>query len=113
MNNRLRAQCENVVGLSSVPVSDDDKYITVTEARRLLKLSHDTMLDLVKAGEIAFAIKHQDRTLRYLLRRADVARVKLKYEQVLGSRELAKQLIVDHSVISQLVPEGHLHRNQE
>ena len=108
LNNRLRAQCENVDGFFSVPVSDDDKCITVTDARRLLKLSHDSILDLVKTGEIGFAIRNQDRTLRYLLRLADVESVKLKYEQALGSRELAKQLGVDQAVISRWVQEGEL-----
>jgi hypothetical protein len=110
LTNRLRAQYENVDRFFSVPESDDDKYITVTEARRLLRLSHDSILDLVKTGEIAFAIRNQNRTLRYLLLLADVKNVKVKYEQALGSRELAKQLGVDHKVISRLVQQGHLQR---
>ena len=52
----------------------------------------------------------QDRTVRYLLPLADVENMKIKYEQALGSRELAKQLGVDHKVISRLVKEGHLPR---
>ena len=110
LNNRLILQCENVDGFFSFPVSDDDKYITVTDARRLLKMSHDSIFDLVKTGEITFAIRNQDRTLHYLLRLADVEDVKMKYEQALGLRELAKQLGVDHKVISRLVQEGHLRR---
>jgi hypothetical protein len=77
VNNRLRAQYKNVDGFSSVSLSEDDKCITVTEARRLLKISHDSLLDLLKAGEIAFAMRNQDRTLRFLLRLADIERVKL------------------------------------
>jgi hypothetical protein len=110
LNNRLRAQYEGVDSLPLVPASDDDQYISVTEARRLLKISHDSLLDLVKTGEIAFAIRNQDNTLRYLLRLADVENVRIKYEQALGSRELAKQLGVDHRVISRLIQEGHLGR---
>jgi hypothetical protein len=110
VNNRLRAQYEIADGFSSVPASDHDKYISFTEARRVLKISHDSLLDLVKTGEIAFAIRHHDRALRYLLRLADVQSVKMKYEQALGSRELAKQLGVDHAVISRLVQEGELRR---
>jgi hypothetical protein len=110
LNHRLRAQYENVDGFFSVPEPDDDKYITVTEARRLLKISHNSILDLVKTGEIAFAIRNQDRTLRSLLRIADVENVKMKFEQALGSRELAKQLGVDHTIVSRLVHEGHLRR---
>jgi len=111
LNNRLRVQYEDVDGFFSVPVSDDDKYITVTEARRLLKISHDSLLDLMKTGDIAFVIKDQDKTLRYLLRLADIENVKMKYEQALSTRELSKQLGVDHRVISRLVEEGHLRRN--
>ena len=110
LNNRLRVQYEDLDGFSSVPESDDDQYITVTEARRLLKISHDSLLNLVKTGEIAFAIRNQDRTLHYLLRLADVESVKIKYAQALGSRELAEELGVDHNVISRLIKEGQLRR---
>jgi TniQ protein len=110
VNNRLRAQYESVAGFVSVPERDDDKYITVKGARRMLKISHDSLLNLVKTGEIAFAIRSQDRTLHYLLRLADVESVKIKYAQVLGSRELAEELGVDHNVISRLIEEGQLCR---
>ena len=110
VNNRLRAQCKSVGGLFSVPKSDDDKYIAVTEARRLLKLSHDSLVDLVKTREIAFTIRNQNETLGYLVRLVDVESVRIKYEQALGRRELAKQLGVDHTLISRLVQEGKLRR---
>ena len=110
LNNRLRAQYEGLDSLPVVPASDDHQYITVTEARRLLKISHDSLLDLVKTGEIAFAIRNEERTLHYLLLLADVENVKVKYEQALGSRELAKQLGVDHAIVSRLVQEGELRR---
>ena len=109
VNNRLRAQYENVYGFFSVPGTDDE-YITVTEARRLLKISHDSLLNLVKTGEIAFATRSQDRTLHYLLRLAEVESVKIKCAQALGSRELAEELGVDHNVISRLIEEGQLCR---
>ena len=110
LTNRLRAQRKNGNMASLVLASEDDKYVSVTEARRLLKISNDSLLDLIKTGEIAFAIKHRDRTLRYLLRLADVESVKMKYEQALGSRELSKQLGVDHTVITRLIREGYLRR---
>ena len=110
LNKRLRAQYEDVDSLSLLPVSDDDQYVSVTEARRLLKISHASLLDLVKTGEILFVIKNQDRTLRYLLRLPDVERVKLTFEQAVGPRELAKQVGVDRTVISQLVQGGRLQR---
>lgn len=110
LNNRLSAQYEDLARLSSIPISENDKYISVTEARRSLKISHDSLLDLVKTAEIAFSVRNQDRSLRYLLRLADVESVRTKYEQALGSQELAKQLGVDHTVISRLVQEGLLRR---
>jgi hypothetical protein len=110
LNDRLKTQCENGDRVASLPASDDDKYISVTEARRLLKISHDSLLNLVKTGEIAFTIRSQDRTLQYLLRLADVESVKIKYAQALGSRELAEELGVDHNVISRLIEEGQLRR---
>jgi len=80
LNIRLREQYEDADGFSPVPPSNDDKYISFTEARRLLKISHDSLLDLVKTGEITSSIKSQDRTLHYLLRLLDVQNVKIKYE---------------------------------
>jgi hypothetical protein len=109
LNNRLKAQCEGGDRMSSLPASDD-QYISVTEARRLLKISHDSILELVKTGEIAFAIRNREKTLHYLFRLADVERVKFKYEQAVGPRELTKQLGVDRTVINQLVQGGHLQR---
>jgi TniQ len=111
LNHRLKARGEDGTRVSSLPSSDDDKYISVTEARRLLKISHDSLLELVNTGEIAFAIRSQDRTLRYLLRLADVESLRIKYERALGSRELAKQLGVDQTVINRLAEEGHLRRH--
>lgn len=109
ITDRLRVQYYGDKS-SSAAASDDEEYISVTEARRLLKISHNSLLELLKTGEIAFAIRNQDGTLRYLLRLADVESVKMKYEQAIGSRQLAKQLGVDHMVISRLVQEGHLRR---
>ena len=110
LNNRLRAQHEDGDRVSSLSASDDDQYISVTEARRLLKISHDSLLDLLKTGEIAFAIRNQDRTVRYLLRLTDVEIVKMQYEQALGPRALAKELGVDQTIINRLVQEGQLRR---
>jgi hypothetical protein len=110
LNHRLMAECEDADRFSSVPLSDDDNYISFTEARRLLRISHDSILNLVTSGEIAFDIRSQERTLRYLLRLADVQTVAIKNEHALGARELAKQLGVDHSVINRLEEEGHLRR---
>jgi hypothetical protein len=64
----------------------------------------------VKTREIGSVIKNEGRTFSYLLRLTDVESVKMKYEQALGSRELARQLEVDHKVISRLVQEGKLRR---
>jgi TniQ len=110
LNNRLKAQYENGDRVSLLPASDDAEYISVTEARRLLKLSHDSISDLVKTGEIAFAIRNQDRTICYLLRLTDVETVKIQYDRALGSRGLAKELGVDQTTINRLVQEGQLRR---
>lgn len=110
LNNRLIGQQENPDRVSSTPASTDDTYISVTEARRLLKVSHNSLLDLVKTGEIAFTVRNQDRTLRYLLRLTDVETLKMQYEQAIGSRQLAKQLGVDLTVINRLVQEGKLRK---
>ena len=107
LTNRLRAPYEGGDWVSSVPA---DEYISVTEARRFLKLSHDSILILVKTGEIAVAIRNENRTPRFLLRLADVETVKIKYDQALSSRDLAKRLAVDQRVINRLVQKGHLRK---
>ena len=110
LTSRLSAQYGSASTLASIPGSRDDKYISVTEARRLLKISHASILDLVKTGEIGFLIRNQQETLRYLLRLADVENVRINYEHAIGSRELAKQLGVDSKLINKLVHEGSLRK---
>jgi len=110
LNNRLSRQYEDEDALSSAFASDDDKYISITEARRLLKITHDSLLDLVKTGQIASAIKNRAGSLRYFLRLKDIEIVRRNFEHALGLRDLAKQLGVKNTVISRLVRNGYLRR---
>ena len=80
LNNRSKPHAEDGAQVYSLPASDD-KYISVTEARRSLKISHDSLFELVNTGEIALAIRNRDATLHCLLRLADVESVRVYYEQ--------------------------------
>ena len=86
----------------------DNTYISVVQARRLLKITHRAIFDLIKFGEIDFVIRNKGTSLRYLLRLSDVENVKDKFEQAISSRTLARQLGVDCGVIHELAKSGYL-----
>jgi hypothetical protein len=88
--------------------SETDTYISVAEARRLLKISHRAMTELIATGELRFAIKNQGTTLKYLVRLADVENLKCKFEQSLSTRSLARILGVECEEIRELSRAGHL-----
>ena len=107
LTNRLKAQSEprTVPRLTS---DGSDGYISVTQARRLLKITHRAMFDLIKTCEIDFVIRNEETALRYLLRLSDVENVKDKFNHAISSRILAKQLGVDCKAIQQLAKAGFL-----
>jgi hypothetical protein len=85
-----------------------DSYISVAQARRLLKITHRAMFDLIKAGEIDFVIRNEGTALRYLLRLSDVENVRDKFERAISCRTLARQLGVDCKAIHRLAKAGFL-----
>ncbi len=93
---------------ATVPSQGSDSYIAVAQARRLLKITHRAMFDLIKTGKIDFVIRNQRMVLRYLLRLSDVEKVKETFDQAISSRTLAKQLGVDCKAIHRLVMERSL-----
>jgi hypothetical protein len=93
LTSRLKSQSLQSSKISPVISSDKtDEYISVTEARRLLRITHHTMFDLIATGEIDFVIRNQGGRLKYLLRLSDVDNLKCKFEQAVSSRVLAKEL---------------------
>jgi TniQ len=107
LTNRLKAQSEPRTMPYATPPGSDD-YISVAQARRLLKITHSALFDLIKAGEIDFAIRNEGTALRYLLRLSDVENARDKFERAISSRTLANQLGVDCKAIRQLAKAGHL-----
>lgn len=109
LTGRLKSQSPQSPKISPDISSDKtDKYIPVTEARRLLKITHRTMFDLIATGEIEFVLRNQGTTLKYLLRLSDIENLKCKFEQSLTSRALAKELGVDCEVVRELGRAGIL-----
>ncbi len=92
----------------SASLSKTDTYISVAEARRLLKISHRAMFDLITTSEIGFVIRNQGTALKYLVRLSDVENVKCKFEQSLSTRSLARILGVECEEIRELARAGHL-----
>jgi hypothetical protein len=107
LTKRLKSQSEPGT-VSYVTSRGSDGYISVAQARRLLKITHRAMFDLIKTGEIDFVIRSEGTSLRYLLRLSDVENVKNKFEQAISSRTLARQLGVDCKAIQQLAKAGFL-----
>jgi hypothetical protein len=108
LTDRIKSQSEPSAAADSVPSCDVGAYISVAQARRLLKITHRAIFDLIKAGEVDFVIRNEGTALRYLLRLSDVENVKDKFERAITSRTLARQLGVDCREIRQLAKVGHL-----
>jgi hypothetical protein len=108
LTDRIKSQSEPSAAAPCVTSFDIDTYISVAQARRLLKITHRAIFDLIKVGEIDFVIRNKGTALRYLLRKSDVENVKDKLEQAISSRTLARQLGVDCGVIYELAKSGYL-----
>lgn len=108
LTNRVKAQSEQETTAPQTTTLGLHGYISVAQARRLLKITHRAMFDLTKTGEIDFVIRNEGTALRYLLRLTDVENVKDKFEQAISSRTLAKQLGLDCEVVRQVAKAGHL-----
>lgn len=108
LTNRLKLQ-SLVLGTEPSPgsFSETDQYISMAEARRLLRISRRTMSDLIATGEVGAAIKNQGTSLRLVLRLFDVENVNRKFEQSLTTRALAKELGVECEVVRDLARAGH------
>jgi len=109
LTSRLKSQTPRSSKASTdISSGKEQKYISVTEARRLLRITHDTMFDLIAEDEIAFVIRNQGTTLKYLLRLSDVENLKVKFEQSLTARAVAKELGVDCELVRELGRAGIL-----
>jgi hypothetical protein len=105
---RLKSQSEPGT-MPDVSSLGSNRYIPVTQARRLLKITHRAMFDLIKTGEIDFVIRNEGTVLRYLLLLSDVQNVKDQFERAISPRTpLARQLGVDCKAIHQLAKAGLL-----
>jgi hypothetical protein len=109
LTNRLRSQSLQPPRITSISSSGDpDKYVSVTEARRLLRITHRAMFDLIRTGEIEFVIRNERATLKHLLRLSDVENLKCKFGNAVSSRALAKEFGVDCEVVRELGRAGIL-----
>jgi hypothetical protein len=107
LTNRLRLQSEPRT-MPDVTSDGSDSYISIALARRLLKITHRAMSDLINAGEIDFVIRNEGTALRYLIRLSDVEHVKDSFEHCISSRTVAKQFGVCCGVIHELAKAGYL-----
>ncbi|MGH9929911.1 MAG: hypothetical protein ACREA9_11910 [Pyrinomonadaceae bacterium] len=107
LTNRLKPQFETRRVLSVTSLGSDG-YISVSQTRRLLKITHSALFDLIKTGEVDFVIRNEGMALRYLLRLSDVENVAFRFDQAISSRSLAKQLGVDCKSIHRLTQAGYL-----
>lgn len=105
---RLKSQCEEPLGEAPPTFSETDTSISVAKARRLLKISHRGMSDLIASREIDFVIRNQAATLKHLVRLPDVESAKRRFDESLSTREVAKQLGVDCETVRELAQAGQL-----
>jgi len=109
LTSRLKAQAELIERSSSVSSSSEEhKYISLSDGRRILKITHRAILDLIAVGEIEFVIRNQRATLKYLVRLSDVERMEHKFDESLTTRELARELGVECEVVRDLARQGRL-----
>lgn len=109
LTNRLMSQSQEP-GSECLPASfsETDERITLGQARRLLKISHRALSELIGTSELRCVIKNQGTTLKYLVRLSDVENLKCKFEQSLSTRSLARILGVECEEIRELARAGHL-----
>jgi len=108
LTNRVKWLSEPRAKVPYVTSRGSDGFISLAEARRLLKITHRAMFDLIKTGELDFVIRNEGMALRYLLRLSDVENVKETFERAISSRTLARQLGVDCEAIRRLTKAGYL-----
>jgi hypothetical protein len=108
LTNRVKSQSKPKAIVPAASSCGVDRYISVVQARRLLKFTHRAIFDLIETGEIDFVIRSEGTSLRSLLRLSDVEKVNDKFEQAISSRTLARQLGVDCEAIRRLKKEGYL-----
>jgi hypothetical protein len=108
LTNRLRSQYEETSREIGSAFSETDECISIAKARRLLRISHRAVTDLIASGEVGFVIRNQGATLKYLVRLSEVENLRAKFEQSLSTRDLARELGVDCEVVRGLARAGHL-----
>ena len=109
LTNRLKLHVEPSNRESSVPqFNGADKYVSVNEARRSLKITHNALCNFIDDGEIDFIITNRSKIPEFALSWSDVKRLKCKFEQSLTSRDLAKQLGLECAVVRELGQTGYL-----
>lgn len=83
-----------------------NKFISVAKARRLLRITHRAMSDLIASGEVGFSIRNQGTTLECVLWLCDVEKLKCKFEESMTCRDLAKEFGTDCGTIRELARKG-------
>lgn len=72
--------------------SADQKYISVSEARRILRVNHQSLVELIKAGEIEYIIRHENEGLLYLVNLSDIKKIESSFTQTLSRPTIDKDL---------------------
>lgn len=108
LTSRLKSQVEDQFAPSLTPHSATDKFISIAKARRLLRITHRAMSDLIASGEVGLVVRNQGTTLECVLWLSDVESLKCKFEQSLSTRDLARELGVDCEAVRELARAGRL-----
>ena len=108
LTDRLHSQCQPAKGISFAPGTALEQYISLHDARRLLKITNKALFDLITGGEIRCAITNARRNPEYKLNLPDIDKVKGEFDHSITSRDLAQQLGIDCKTIRELAQKGVL-----
>ena len=89
-------------------LNNNRKYVSKTEARRLLGVDHKWIDLLVKAGKLQAVVRNKGKKRLFLVDVTSVANLKREFDQLLNLEDVAKRLGVGRIITSDLVLNGCL-----
>jgi len=96
-----------VTEISSASTSTESaKYVSLTDARRSLKITNAALFDFIASGKTRCAIINGKRSPEFAVNATDVEELKYEFEESITCRDLAKQLGTDCETIRELARKG-------
>lgn len=88
---------------------DDQRYITLSQAEKLLNTKKDTLIALIKSSKLTAIVKIiGSNYTQYLIERQSVEQLKSQWQSLLGDKEVAEILKIGKRMVVKLAREGIL-----